>query len=212
MIHCSESQLYWCEECKIPLYEPVCGCCGAKGRQFVKDVRVVFPEEKVLLEILLGLKAGELNEKSLWNAAGNVYYLDGVRMPLSIQRLREMDAGKIRKTYDENRKNMDDTFFKQMTERFVKANANRYQEISQEALSYIWEETQGMEIGDMFVSFSGGKDSTVVADLCKRALDGPGKKILHIFGDTTLEFPMTEQYVAQYKKGKSEDADDLIPQ
>ena len=200
MIHCSESQLYWCEECKIPLYEPVCGCCGAKGRQFVKDVRVVFPEEKVLLEILLGLKAGELNEKSLWNAAGNVYYLDGVRMPLSIQRLREMDAGKIRKTYDENRKNMDDTFFKQMTERFVKANANRYQEISQEALSYIWEETQGMEIGDMFVSFSGGKDSTVVADLCKRALDGPGKKILHIFGDTTLEFPMTEQYVAQYKK------------
>lgn len=200
MIHCSESQLYWCEECKIPLYEPVCGCCGAKGRQFVKDVRVVFPEEKVLLEILLGLKAGELNEKSLWNAVGNVYYLDGVRMPLSIQRLREMDAGKIRKTYDENRKNMDDTFFKQMTERFVKANANRYQEISQEALSYIWEETQGMEIGDMFVSFSGGKDSTVVADLCKRALDGPGKKILHIFGDTTLEFPMTEQYVAQYKK------------
>lgn len=200
MIHCSESQLYWCEECKIPLYEPVCGCCGAKGRQFVKDVRVVFPEEKVLLEILLGLKAGELNEKSLWNAAGNVYYLDGVRMPLSIQRLREMDAGKIRKTYDENRKNMDDTFFKQMIQRFVKANANRYQEISQEALSYIWEETQGMEIGDMFVSFSGGKDSTVVADLCKRALDGPGKKILHIFGDTTLEFPMTEQYVAQYKK------------
>lgn len=200
MIHCSESQLYWCEECKIPLYEPVCGCCGAKGRRFVKDVRVVFPEEKVLLEILLGLKAGELNEKSLWNAAGNVYYLDGVRMPLSIQRLREMDAGKIRKTYDENRKNMDDTFFKQMTERFVKANANRYQEISQEALSYIWEETQGMEIGDMFVSFSGGKDSTVVADLCKRALDGPGKKILHIFGDTTLEFPMTEQYVARYKK------------
>ena len=200
MIHCSESQLYWCEECKIPLYEPVCGCCGAKGRRFVKDVRVVFPEEKVLLEILLGLKAGELNEKSLWNAAGNVYYLDGVRMPLSIQRLREMDAGKIRKTYDENRMNMDDTFFKQMIERFVKANANRYQEISQEALSYIWEEPQGMEIGDMFVSFSGGKDSTVVADLCKRALDGPGKKILHIFGDTTLEFPMTEQYVAQYKK------------
>lgn len=200
MIHCSESQLYWCEECKIPLYEPVCGCCGAKGRQFVKDVRVVFPEEKVLLEILLGLKAGELKDKSLWNAAGNVYYLDGVRMPLSIQQLREMDAAEIRKAYDKNRETMDDTFFRQMIERFVKANANRYQEISQEALSYIWNETQGIEIGDMFVSFSGGKDSTVVADLCKRALDGPGKKILHIFGDTTLEFPMTEEYVAQYKK------------
>lgn len=200
MIHCSESQLYWCEECKIPLYEPVCGCCGARGRKFVKDVRVVFPEEKVLLEILLGLKAGEFNERSLWNAAGNVYYLDGVRMPFSIRRLRGLDAGEIRKAYDTCMEELDDTYFRQLMERFVKANRNRYQEISQEALSYIWEETKGMDIGDMFVSFSGGKDSTVVADLCKRALDGPGKKILHIFGDTTLEFPMTEQYVAQYKK------------
>ncbi len=200
MIHCSESQLYWCEECRIPLYEPVCGCCGARGRKFVKDVRVVFPEEKVLLEILLGLKAGEFNEKSLWNAAGNVYYLDGVRMPFSIRRLRGLDAGEIRKAYDTRMEDMDDTYFCQLMERFVKANRNRYQEISQEALAYIWEETKGMDIGDMFVSFSGGKDSTVVADLCKRALDGPGKKILHIFGDTTLEFPMTEQYVAQYKK------------
>ncbi len=200
MIHCSESQLYWCEECKIPLYEPVCGCCGARGRKFVKDVRVVFPEEKVLLEILLGLKAGEFNERSLWNAAGNVYYLDGVRMPFSIRRLRGLDAGEIRKAYDTRMEELDDTYFRQLMERFVKANRNRYQEISQEALSYIWEETKGMDIGDMFVSFSGGKDSTVVADLCKRALDGPGKKILHIFGDTTLEFPMTEQYVAQYKK------------
>lgn len=200
MIHCSESQLYWCEECKIPLYEPVCGCCGARGRKFVKDVRVVFPEEKVLLEILLGLKSGEFNERSLWNAAGNVYYLDGVRMPFSIRRLRGLDAGEIRKAYDTRMEELDDTYFRQLMERFVKANRNRYQEISQEALSYIWEETKGMDIGDMFVSFSGGKDSTVVADLCKRALDGPGKKILHIFGDTTLEFPMTEQYVAQYKK------------
>ncbi|MGN1206424.1 MAG: hypothetical protein ACI4SQ_05495, partial [Eubacterium sp.] len=117
MIHCSESQLFWCEKCKIPLYEPVCGCCGAKARKFVKDVRVVFPEEKVLLEILLGIKMGELNERSIWNAAGNVYYLDGVRMPLSIQQLRKSDVREIREEYDKRIEKMDDTFFQKMIER-----------------------------------------------------------------------------------------------
>ena len=50
----------------------------------------------------------------------------------------------------------------------------------------------------MFVSFSGGKDSTVTSDLVMRALSNP--KILHIFGDTTLEFPKTEEYVGRFKK------------
>lgn len=200
MIHCYDATLFWCETCGIPLYEPVCGCCGKTARPFVKDVRVVFPEEKILLEILLGLETGSLNESSVWNATGNVYYRDGKRMPLSIRGLQDHDTRKIREQYDERILQMDDRYFKQMIQRFVKGNTNRYQEISQEALSYIWESTRGMDIGDMFVSFSGGKDSTVVADLCKRALDGPGKKILHIFGDTTLEFPMTEEYVKLYKK------------
>lgn len=51
---------------------------------------------------------------------------------------------------------------------------------------------------DMFVSFSGGKDSTVTSDLAMRGL-GAGN-ILHVFGDTTLEFPQTEEYVARFKK------------
>ena len=51
---------------------------------------------------------------------------------------------------------------------------------------------------DMFVSFSGGKDSTVTSDLVIRALSEP--KILHIFGDTTLEFPETIKYVERLKE------------
>ena len=50
----------------------------------------------------------------------------------------------------------------------------------------------------MFVSFSGGKDSTVTSDLVMRALSEP--KILHIFGDTTLEFPETMKYIERFKK------------
>ena len=48
------------------------------------------------------------------------------------------------------------------------------------------------------ISFSGGKDSTVVTDIVIRALSNPS--IVQIFGDTTLEFPITYEYVARHRK------------
>jgi phosphoadenosine phosphosulfate reductase len=47
------------------------------------------------------------------------------------------------------------------------------------------------------VSFSGGKDSTVTADLTVRALSDPS--LVHIFGNTTLEFPMTMDYARRFR-------------
>ena len=51
--------------------------------------------------------------------------------------------------------------------------------------------------GQVYVSFSGGKDSTVVSDLVRKALGRPD--IIHIFGNTTLEFPETDRYVQRFK-------------
>lgn len=48
------------------------------------------------------------------------------------------------------------------------------------------------------VSFSGGKDSTVVSHLVRKALNN--QSILHIFGDTTLELPLTYKYVERFKE------------
>ena len=53
------------------------------------------------------------------------------------------------------------------------------------------------ETNAAFVSFSGGKDSTVVSDLVRKALANPS--IIHIFGNTTLEFPHTYDYVARFR-------------
>ena len=50
----THSRLYWCKQCNIPLYDKVCGCCKQKGVAFAKDCRIVFPEEKLLLELILG--------------------------------------------------------------------------------------------------------------------------------------------------------------
>ena len=65
-------------------------------------------------------------------------------------------------------------------------------------MSYIRDKAAGYDLNEMFVSFSGGKDSTVTSDLVMKALSTP--RILHIFGDTTLEFPETMKYMEEFKK------------
>ncbi|WP_244648249.1 phosphoadenosine phosphosulfate reductase family protein [Ruminiclostridium herbifermentans] len=49
----------------------------------------------------------------------------------------------------------------------------------------------------MFVSFSGGKDSTVTSHLVTKALGT--NNVLHIFGDTTLEFEKTYEYKNRFR-------------
>ncbi len=192
------SELYWCDECKIPVYEDCCSLCGHEAKRLTKDIRPVFPEEKLLLEVLLDKQPGEFNQVSIWNGSGNVYYADGKRLPLSIKDLKKRNVEDIRERYLARRDSMDTSFFDEMMKRFVRANQHRYEEITGEAFSYIQRETMDCPIGEMFISFSGGKDSTVVADVVERALST--KRVLHIFGDTTLEFPMTMEYVERYKK------------
>ena len=48
------------------------------------------------------------------------------------------------------------------------------------------------------ISFSGGKDSTVTADVVVKALSNPS--LVHIFGNTTLEFPSTVEYAERFRK------------
>ena len=56
------------------------------------------------------------------------------------------------------------------------------------------------EFENLYVSFSGGKDSTVTADVVTKALSNPS--LVHIFGDTTLEFPTTLEYKKRFNKNE----------
>ena len=89
-------------------------------------------------------------------------------------------------------------YFNEIIEKFIHANEDRYNYITKEAMSYIRDKAAGYDLNEMFVSFSGGKDSTVTSDLVMKALSTP--RILHIFGDTTLEFPETMKYMEEFKK------------
>lgn len=193
-----KSDIYWCENCKVPLYDKTCGCCGDKGRRITTDIRPVFPEERLLLEILLDKEIGTYDNSSVWNCAGNKYLIDGERIKFSVKDLKEKNADKVREQYEKFADAISYDSFNQYMDKFVSANKSRYEYIVKEAVDYIKESTKNYTTKDMFVSFSGGKDSTVTSSLVTRALSEP--KVLHIFGDTTLEFPETIEYVKRFKK------------
>lgn len=193
-----KSDIYWCDNCKVPLFQIECECCSGKGTRITTDIRPVFPEERLLLEILLDKIPGTYEKDSVWNCSGNKYLINGKRIKFSVKELKNKDVDNIRSKYEEASKNISYEYFEQYADKFVQANRSRYEFIVREAVDYIKNSTKDYTAKDMFVSFSGGKDSTVTSDIVMRALSEP--KILHIFGDTTLEFPETMRYVDRFKK------------
>ena len=193
-----KSDIYWCGNCKVPLFQSECECCSGKGTRITTDIRPVFPEERLLLEILLDKIPGTYEKDSVWNCSGNKYLINGKRIKFSVKELKNKDVDDIRSKYEEASKNISYEYFEQYADKFVQANRSRYEFIVREAVDYIKNSTKDYTAKDMFVSFSGGKDSTVTSDIVMRALSEP--KILHIFGDTTLEFPETMRYVDRFKK------------
>ena len=51
---------------------------------------------------------------------------------------------------------------------------------------------------DPYVSFSGGKDSTVLADLCAAFCKRSFGKLILVFSDTGLEYPEVKKFVPYY--------------
>lgn len=193
----SKSKLYWCMECNIPIYDEVCSLCENKGVSSTTDLRPVFPEERLLLEILID-EPFKFLKSSVWNGVGNRYIIDGKALRVSNGQLMKKDPDKVVEELEKYKEQNTYTYFNEYIERFKKANIGRYNFLVSEATNFIIEQKKGYGDDEAFVSFSGGKDSTVVSDLVIRALGMPN--IIHIFGDTTLEFPMTNEYAQRFKK------------
>lgn len=193
----AEPRIYWCKNCNIPVYDEKCDLCGEDAEYLTTDLRPVFPEERLLLEVLIGEPLKYINS-SVWNSTGNRYIVDGVRLKLSIAKLMKKDSKTVIEELEhyKNKNNYD--CFNITMEKFINANKRRFNLIVSEATQFVKEVSEGYELDELFVSFSGGKDSTVTQDLVVKALSEP--KIIHIFGDTTLEFPLTHEYLKRFKE------------
>lgn len=196
------STIYWCKDCNIPIYEKVCPICGNEGKYVATDVRPVFPEENALISILLKKNPKEYQCASVWFGSG-AYIIDGKKIKLSVSKVNKLpieDIRIIKEQYENFIEDINYEFFDDYIAKFIKANKDRYNYITEEAVNYIQQYQDKYKIEDMMVSFSGGKDSTVTSHLVNRALGT--NKVLHIFGDTTLEFPYTLEYKKRFNKNE----------
>lgn len=194
------STIYWCEECNIPIYNDTCPVCGNKGKYIATDVRPVFPEENMLISLILTGNPFEFQKKSMWYGANN-YIIDGVKHKVSISEINKWPIDKVKalkEEYEKNAVDIDYTYFDEYKIRFIEANRDRYNYITEEAVNFVQQYTKRYSLEDMMVSFSGGKDSTVTSHIVNVALGT--NKVIHIFGDTTLEFPYTLEYKKRFNK------------
>ena len=156
----------------------------------------MFPEERLLLEILLDREPNEYLEKSVW-AVNSRYYIDGKSVPLPSSLFKSADADAIARKLETYKKDNSYTFFDKTIERFVEANALRLNYLKDEAYHFVNREVSKFPEENVVISFSGGKDSTATADVVIKSLSNPS--LVHIFGDTTLEFPYTMEYANRYR-------------
>lgn len=197
------TMVYWCDECNVPLIHKatdrikgICPLCGNATNYLCTDLRPVFPEERLLYEILTA-KPFQYKDCSVW-VNNNRYYINGKAKVFSIASHEKKDADKIRQQLEELSAQNDYVEFDKYINRFIKANRPRLEYNINEAHIFIQEQASKFPRECIVLSFSGGKDSTVTADLTIKALSDPS--LVHIFGDTTLEFPMTIEYAKRYRE------------
>ena len=77
-------EVYWCDSCKVPVIKQMtdirkttCTCCGREMKYLAKDIRPVFPEERLLMERILGKEANFYAQDSVWASTGSKYYING---------------------------------------------------------------------------------------------------------------------------------------
>ena len=197
-------EIFWCNCCKTPIIQTInqadkgiCPICGEKTKYLTTDLRPVFPEERLLIELLLNKKPNEFIKNSIW-AVNNRYYIDGESISIPNRLFEAADTDAIVKKL--KMFSIDNTYeyFEEYIKKFIIANKNRLNYLKDESFDFVRKTAAKFDEEKLVISFSGGKDSTVTADVVMKALSNPS--LVHIFGNTTLEFPSTIEYAERYRE------------
>ena len=198
------AEIYWCDHCRVPVIRFVndisredCPICGGRAKYLSTDLRPVFPEERLLMELLLDVPANSYSESSVW-AGNSRYYIEGKPVVFNKELFEKADTDSIRKQLEQYKPRNNESFFRDNISSFIEANRQRLDYIKSEAIAFVQESAARYPEEQIVISFSGGKDSTVTADIVVKALGNPS--LVHIFGDTTLEFPMTYEYAQRFRE------------
>lgn len=194
------SGIYWCDKCHHPIRTTgatLCPTCSAKMRYLTTDLRPVFARERRVLQFY---GHGPSTTEAIWRSSkSRYYYINGqtVTLPMAEQLKDDLPAiaEYIRSSHHY------DTLDQQLIQNYqrqLQPNRAHLLDLEDEAFQFIQHAVQRFPNRTLMVSFSGGKDSTVVSDLVRRGLGR--SDILHVFGDTTLEDEHTYEYVRQFQE------------
>ena len=196
-------EVFWCKECNAPIIKyandidkDLCPLCSAATSYLCADLRPVFPEERLLFEIIQRKPLAYINS-SVW-AANNRIYIDGKPFIITKKFYSKLTPKEIHEQLEKYKDQNSYSGFNNNIQKFIEINKSRLNYIIDEAHRFIKEAASSYPNEHIVISFSGGKDSTVTADLTVRALNDPS--LVHIFGNTTLEFPMTMEYADRFRR------------
>jgi phosphoadenosine phosphosulfate reductase len=191
-----EKRAYWCDSCHVPLLGPQCLACGAKGRNLCAATLVpVFRQEIQYLKKMVDNEIHPLlKDGEVWVAPGQyTYYCQGVLIFKLTAKTEDITiAPEAFQLHPIARTK------KQWLTTLQQANKKYIEDLQYEAESFIRQTVTDHADKITLISFSGGKDSTVASHL---VMNGLGRSdILHIFADTTIEFPDTYSYLKEFQQ------------
>lgn len=194
----TKKRTYWCDTCQIPLIGEVCHACGQTGRDIATAalVPVFRPEINFLRKRISPELQGLLHETETWVTPGNcTYYSLGKSLfRVSASTGDQATISRANERIKLNRNRSKESWLSI----FRKANGPYVEKLQYEAQQFIQQTVQKYPARQILVSFSGGKDSTVVSHLVMNALGR--SDVLHIFADTSIEMPDTYTFLKEFQK------------
>lgn len=192
------SSIYWCDRCRVIIksaHALSCPQCRQPTQYLTTDVRPVFARERRILQYY---GYGPLTSEAVWRSSKSRYYFiegQSVALPTADQLKQDIPslAAYINDSdhYDALDKQLIADYRRQLA-----VNRSHLNALEDEAIRFILAVDRRFQGRMQLVSFSGGKDSTVVSDLVVRAL---GTEVIHVFNDTTLEDENTYEYVREFR-------------
>ena len=191
------SRTYWCDSCQVPVLGTKCGNCNSETRDIASSsFQPVFQDEINLLRNKFSISIPDTLKKfELWVSPSTyTYYHDGE----PVFKLNGFEKQKVSvKVYNPIKKSLLEISEKKYLELIKLANLEFFQLYEYEAKNFIEKTIKKYRKKTIFVSFSGGKDSCVISRLTMDALGR--SNILHLYSDTTIEFPDTYSFIQKFK-------------
>lgn len=197
--------VFWCNSCQTVFKaktrtakKPIpCVYCGTLSTYLSPDVRPVFARERRILQYY---GHGPLLTGQIWRSSKSTnYFIDGRSASLPPSGKLKDDLAEIGAFIaDSDHYDAVDKRLLQEYKAALEINRPYLNALEDEAFAFTQKCVKRFPRRTIMVSFSGGKDSTVVSDVVRRALGR--SDLLHVFGDTTLEDENTYAYVREFRE------------